>query len=240
MMRYKMNITRLLRVAALLLACLTLFCACGRKPSKLSLENNAFREKNADGVAVSYQKAPVTYRATSALTDAPVFLATGYLSEDFPLYAIENTNSDELLTDDYFDLYYADSYTLPTLVEMKPYMLSLCTVGESSATELERLDEENQAAIDGIVSLLTTSPSYSSEKLLGHEVSATYELLFHSKDYPEFFYVLEYWKFDTEVSFAEGDGEITVEKGVVYDRAERRFYVIGKQLETYFINAQNA
>jgi hypothetical protein len=229
--------TILCRALVLMLACITLLCACAKKAPKLDLENDAFRGKNANGDAVAYQKAPVTYRATSALMNEAVYLATGYLSHDIPLYAIENVDPALLLTDEGFDLYHSEAYSLPTLSEMKPCAISVCTVGSNSATELERLDETDREAISNIVKLLETEASYPQQALLGQSPTETFELLFHSEEYPALYYVLEYWRYDTPVSFAEGDAEITVEKGVVYDREARRFYVIGKQLEDSFINS---
>ena len=223
------------RALALALACLSLLCACAQKAPKLHFENGSFRGKISAKTEVAYQMAPDTYRANSVFPDEVIFLATGYLSTDIPLYAIEGADSALLLTDENFVLYHNESYTLPSLAEMKPFAVSVCETGGNLASEVDRL--ENEEAISGIINLLETEASHPKQSLDAYNVSQRFELLFHSEEYPAFDYVLEYWKYDEPVSFVNGDTEITVAKGVVYDRAARCFYVIGEQLESYFKNS---
>ena len=65
----------------------------------------------------------------------------------------------------------------------------------------------------------------------------TYELLFHSEEYPGFYYVLQYLKFQTPFTYTDGNQTVTEETGVVYDRVNGCFYPIGEILEEYFISA---
>ncbi len=227
MKQRKMKYTRLLRAAALLLACLALFCGCGEKSSELRLENGAFRNEKT---GVAYREASDCYRATSFLQGEPLYLATGLLSDGIPLYAIENTDSNEFLTDENFTLYYNENVTLPTLAEMKPYAISL----SYNATERGKLDENDQAVINELLERLEQDESYPRALLAGSSYER-FELLFYSKEYSGFFYVLEYWKYGEEsFTFVDDGAEISVGKGVIYDRGNDRFYVMGDLLETIF------
>ena len=214
------------RLAALLLACLTLFCACRTKSSELHLENGAFRNEQT---GVAYREAPATYRATSVLQGEPLFRAMGVLSDGIPLYAIEGADADDYLTDEHYTLYYNENVTLPTLAEMKPYAISL----SYNAIERGKLDEGDQEAIDLLMQRLEQDVTYPKSALpaAAHE---RFELLFHSKEYPGFFYALEYWKYENSFTFTHDGKEISVEKGVVYDRGRDCFYAMGDVLEDTF------
>ncbi len=216
----------MLRAVALLLTCLTLFCACRTKSSELRLENGAFRNEKT---GVAYREAPSNYRATSFFKSEPLFLATGLLSDGIPLYAIENTDSNEFLTDEYFTLYYNENVTLPTLAEMKPYAISL----SYNANERGKLDEGDQAAINELLDHLGQDKTYSRALLSGHTYER-FELLFYSEEYPGFFYVLEYWKYEESFTFVHEGEEISVGKGVIYDRGNDCFYAMGDLLEDIF------
>ena len=226
---------RFYRLLALILVCAALFSACGERTVELKLENGAFRNTK-NGVA--YREASANYRATSLLEGEVLFLATGVLSDGVPLYAIENIDSKNFITDENYTLYYNEAITLPTLAEMKPYIISCCVSNGNMAQELGRLDENDQAAIDDLVDILTQGTTFPKEKLLGYSYDR-YELLFHSKEYPGFFYVLEYWKYEESFTFTDGDREYSIGKGVVYDRGNDCFYIMGDILENYFDNASS-
>ena len=228
--------TKFLRIVALLLVCVALLCSCGKQPTKLRLENDVYRAKKLKQVEIAYREAPYTYRATSILEGTVVCLATGGIPDEFPLYAIENADPDNWLTDEYYSLFYNADITLPTLAEMKPYSISLCDVVGDYARERGTLNRDYQAEIDELVKELTEGKSYPKELLSLHD-HTLFELLFHSEQYPEFYYVLEYWKYTEPVVFMDGDQEITVETGVIYDRANGCFYTLGDMLEEYFIKA---
>ena len=229
-----MKRTFILRGMAALLACLSLLVSCGKKAYPLTYEDGVFKNEQKEA---AFLEAPLCYRACSALKSTTVANISGLRVEDIPLYAIENADSTLYLTDDSYTLYYSESLSLPTLAEMKPYYISLGSPGDNSATELDALTENEQAQIDDLVEILTVGTSYPAQKLSAYTPESRFELLFLSKEYPAFFYVLEYWKFTDTTTFMDGDQEITVKKGVVYDRATGRFFIMGSILEDYFINS---
>ena len=196
------------------------------------MKDGAYRGKKE----AAYCEAPQTYRASSILESEEKFIATGGVPDVFSLYAIENADPNKWLTDEHYTLFYNESIELPSLSDMKPYAISLCWVVDGTAKERGRLDQDNAVQVDELVRLISEGPSYPKDMLLLTEHDS-FELLFHSNEYPEFYYVLQYWKFQTPFTFSDGEQTITVETGVVYDRFNGRFYPIGDTLEEYFINA---
>lgn len=228
-----MKTIKRIRSVALLLAILCLLPACTKKAYELELEDGVFQNEKKE---LAFAEAPACYRACSALTGEVIANITGLWSEALPLYAIEGLSTENYLTDANYTLYYNTNLTLPTLAEMKPHYISLGSPGTNSATELDALTESEQTQIDDLVEILTVGTSYPASKITAYTPESRFELLFLSKEYPGFFYVLEYWKYTDPITFSDGDREITVQKGVVYDRAENCFYVMGSILEDYFIN----
>ena len=223
----------IIRWSALLLALLCLLPSCGKGAYDLTLEDGVFQNEKKE---IAFVEAPSCYRACSALTGETVANITGLWSEDLPLYAIDGISPEDYLTDASYTLYYNQNLTLPTLAEMKPYYVAAAYPGSNSAQEGDALTENEQAQINDLVEILTVGTSYSASKISAYTYENRFELLFFSKEYPGFFYVLEYWKYAEPITFMDGDKEITVKKGVVYNRAENRFYVMGSILEDYFIN----
>ena len=230
--RANMKTRKLIRAAALLLACIALFSACGKQAPKLKLEDGAYRTKKD----AAYCEAPSIYRATSVLDNEAVYIATGGTPDTFPLYAIENGDPNKWLADENYTLFYSESVSLPTLAEMKPYAISLCWIVNGSPQERAKLDGNHREQVEELVNLLTEGKSYPKDMLLLTE-HESFELVFHSEEYPEFYYVLQYWKFQTPFVYSDGEKNITVETGVVYDRHNGCFYPIGDVLEEYFINS---
>ena len=221
-----------LSVAALFLVLASLLLVLKARTPKLTMEDGAYRAKKS----VAYQEAPSLYRASSILNNEAVYLAKGGVSDSFPLYAIENSNPKHWLADENYTLFYSTSKKLPTLAEMSPYAISLCWMVNGTAQERARLDQTHSEQVDELVRLLTEGPSYPKGTLELTEHDSV-ELLFHSEEYPEFYYVLQYWKFQTPFVYFDGEQNVTIETGVVYDRYNGRFYPIGDVLEEYFINS---
>ena len=221
-----------LSIAALLLVLASVLLVFKARTPRLTLEDGAYRTSRS----VAYLEAPSLYRASSILNNEAVYLAKGGVPDSFPLYAIENANSKQWLADENYTLFYNESTKLPTLAEMNPYAISLCWMVNGTAQERARLDQTHSEQVDELVRLLTEGPSYPKGTLLLTEHDSV-ELLFHSEEYPEFYYVLQYWKFKTPFVYSDGEQTVTIETGVVYDRYNGRFYPIGDVLETYFINS---
>ena len=229
-----MKAHRFFRGMALLLACIFLLGACSGRAQKLQLKDGAYRSGGKTEVA--YLEAPSIYRASSLLDGEVIFQANGGAPDSFPLYAIENADTASWLTDENYTLFYNENIKLPSLAEMKPYAISLCWMVNGKPQEQTRLDQAKSDQVAELVRLLTESPSYPKDMLLLTEHDSV-ELLFHSEEYPEFYYVLQYWKFQTPFVYSDGEQTFTVETGVVYDRYNGRFYPIGDVLEEYFLNA---
>lgn len=221
-----------LSIAAVVLVLATLLLVFKNQTPKLTLEDGAYRKKDK----VAYLEAPSLYRASSIMNNEAVYLATGGVPESFPLYAIEDSKSENWLADENYTLFYSASVNLPTLAEMNPYAISLCWMVNGTAQERARLDRDHSQQVDELVRLLTEGPSYPKGTLLLTEHDSV-ELLFHSEEYPEFYYVLQYWKFQEPFVYSDGEQTFTIETGVVYDRYNGRFYPIGDVLEEYFINS---
>ena len=215
---------------ALLLVCTALFSACGKSAYTLTYADGAFENAKKE---LAFQEAPVCYRAASALKGETVANISGFRPNDIPLYAIEGMDADEFLTDDSFTLYYEKGVKLPTLTELNTSHISLSELGNDVAMEIDRL--EDTAAIGELVTMITDGTSYPSQKLAAYSPKR-FEILFFSQDYEGIIYVLEYWKYTDTTTFLDNGQEINVGKGVVYNRAADRFYIMGDVLENHFIN----
>ena len=225
-------------VAFLLVCVIVLLVLLGGTP-KLQLKDGVYRTQSVFKKDIGYREAPSTYRASSILKNKTVYLANDGLGEDFSLNAIENADTERWLADANYTLFYNEEYPLPTLSEMKPCAISLCLSMGKIAEEKGRLDQKQADQVAELVRLLSEGKSYPKGTLLLAEYD-TYELLFHSEEYPDFYYVLQYLKFRTPFSYTDGDQTVTEEKGVVYDRVNGCFYPIGEILEEYFISASGS
>ncbi len=222
----------LMRLAALFMASLFLFCSCGQKTQALTYKDGSYQNEKGDA---SFRRAPMNYRTKSVVTGTVKFnLSRSSKSDPIPLYAIEGVSADDWLTDENFTLYYNSSLTLPSLTEMNPYAITKCRSDDQTGTVLGQIGEDQQSAIDDVIEILTQGVSHPAEKVAAFP-SEYCELLFESKEYPGFFYVLEYWIYDEDMQYVDENGEIEASTGIIY---EDRYYVMGDILEDYFKSAE--
>ena len=225
----------LLRVSALFMASLLLFCACAKKPKTLTYSDGAYRNEAENA---SFCKASMNYRAQSIIRDTVIFNASrSSKQEPTPLYAIEGLSTSDFLTDESFTLYHSSAITLPSLSDMDPCAIYMRVSGDPTGSLMGYLGEDRKDAIDDLLDIFKNGTSHPGNKI---SVAPTecYELLFESKAYPGFFFVLEYWTYGESVTHIDEAGEIEVKKGIVYDIETDRFFVMGEILEGYFNSAE--
>jgi hypothetical protein len=230
-----MKKTILLRVSALLMASMLLLCACVKKAPTLTYKDGAYQSESND---VAFRKASMNYRAQSIIRQNVIYnLSRSTKQDPTPLYAIEGLSESDWLTDESFTLYHNSSITLPTLTQMNPDTLYMRLSGDPTGSMMGYLGEDQKAKIDDLVDILTNGTSHPGTKIALAPTSC-YELLFESKDYPGFFFVLEYWTYDEDVTHIDEAGEIPMKKGIVYDVVTDRFFVMGEILEGYLNGAE--
>ncbi len=230
-----MRKTILLRVSALLIASLLLFCACAKKAPTLIYRDGAYRSEAGDA---AFCKASMNYRAQSIVREPVIFhLSRNAKQDPTPLYAIDGLSTSEWLTDENFNLYHSSDITLPSLTEMDPSTVYMRVSGDLTGSPVGYLGEEQKDAIDDLVDILTNGISHPGNKI-AFAPTECYELLFESPKHPGILFVLEYWTYDDTVTHIDEAGEIELNKGIVYDIETDRFFVMGEILEDYFNNAE--
>lgn len=199
------NITKILSAA---LACL-LLTACSLDLVSFQYGDGQLYNKRQ---GLYYKAAPTSY--------APVVIgdAYGYYKDmDMTLYGIKGQDPAQWLTQENnggaTTVFYNIDLTLPTIAEMAPHTVYICT-GEEITYSVGTIDD--QTAIDTLVDLFTNGEAVEWPLV---DAVVTYDLLFLGDAYPFLYYHLTYGE------FPEGT--------FLYDRNTKRCVAIGDTLTTW-------
>ena len=165
---------------------------------------------------LAYNAAPTNYEPAS------VGNPYGYYKDmDMTLYEIAGLDPKEWLTQEYAGsattIFYSDDQTLPTLTEMSPNKIHICT-GETITYGVASV--EDSAVVGQLVDLYMNGEAVEWPML---DSLDTYELKFVSVTHPHLYYNLTYYEY---------------EEGIyIYDRNSKRCVEIGDLLENWIENS---
>lgn len=196
----------LLTAALALLLCLMTLASCGvtLEPG----EEGLYDEDNQ----LYYSHASTVYEATALLEEYGKLRVTD--KESYVLYTIPGMDGTEMLATEDNNVVYSNKVSMPTLLEMAPSALHICTDGATSVHEL--------ATINDTVELAALVLAYEDGESLTYPAATplrSYKVRFGSVTYPGFYYTLTY------VEYAE---DLTVEdenygKYFLYSAFDNRF-----------------
>lgn len=165
---------------------------------------------------LAYNAAPTNYEPVS------VGNPYGYYKDmDMTLYEIAGLDPKEWLTQEYAGsattIFYSDDQILPTLTEMSPNKIHICT-GETITYGVASV--EDSAVVGQLVDLYMNGEAVEWPML---DSLDTYELKFVSVTHPHLYYNLTYYEY---------------EEGIyIYDRNSKRCVEIGDLLENWIENS---
>ena len=196
----------LLILSAILLCAMTLVsCKTTLKPGDKGLY-----DKQND---ITYSHASTVYEATSLLKEYGKLALTS--KESYALYTIPGADPTVMLATEDFNIVYAAEYVMPTLLEMSPSIIHICTDSSTSVHEIQRIED-----VVIIASIVTDFTSGTNLPYPAGSPLRSYKVRFESTQYPGFYYTLTY------VEYAE-DVEID---GVSYGR-----YFLRSAFEDIFV-----
>ncbi len=164
---------------------------------------------------VSYYHVSPVYEARSLLKEYGKLTVTDDLS--YQLFTIPGAEPTEMLSTEDYNIVCATNIDMPTLMEMMPTALLIC----SDFNALKRMEEPAEVA-----ALANTYTEGESIPYPGTSPLRSYKIRFESMAYPGFYYTLTY------VEYAE---DLVVEdenygKYFLYDVSSPRFVPIGKEI----------
>lgn len=189
-----MNVS-ILKKSLLILLAVTL-CALSLASCKTTLkpgDNGLYDNQNK----ITYCHASTVYEATKLVKEYGKLALTQ--KESYDLYTIPGTDPTEMLATEDFNIVYAAGITMPTLLEMAPSVIHVCTDGTETVHEIQRI--EDTVAVASIVTEFTAGENlpYPAGSPL-----RSYKVRFESTQYPGFYYTLTYVEYASDV---EIDGE---------------------------------
>lgn len=208
-MKYTLKKALLLGLSSLLL--LTSLTSC--KVNLQSGDNGLYDKQHG----ISYCHASPVYEAISLLKEYGKLTVTD--TETYTLYTIPGMDPTEMLATEDFNIVYADNLDMPTLMEMMPTILRVCT----DSHEIKRLED----AI--VVSKLVNE--YSSGESLeypGITTLRSYKVRFESVNYPGFYYTLTYVEYANDLTIEDKN----YGKYFLYNAFDQRFVPVGDGIHT--------
>jgi len=167
-------------------------------------------------LGLAYNTAPVYYEPVA------IGNAYGYYGKgDLTLYEITGLDPKEWITEGNVGgiatVFYREGLTLPTLAEMAPEQIYVCT-GDEVIFGVATVDDS-----DAVAELVRLYTEGEEDVMPISDSLIRYDLRFSSKTYPSIYYNLTYYEH---------------EEGVyLYDRVEKRYIPIGDLLESWIENS---
>ena len=179
-----------LRKPLLILLAVTL-CALSLASCKTTLkpgDNGLYDNQNK----ITYCHASTVYEATALVKEYGKLALTS--KESYDLYTIKGADPTEMLATEDYNIVYAAGLTMPTLLEMAPTILHICTDSSTTVHEVHRM--EDSVSIASIVTNFTAGEnlSYPAGSPL-----RSYKVRFESTQYPGFYYTLTYVEYASDV-----------------------------------------
>ena len=199
---------------ALVIGLTSLLCAVSLVSCKVNLQSgdNGLYDKKND---ISYCHASPVYEAISLIREYGKLTVTD--TESYALYTIPGMDPTEMLATEDFNIVYASDYELPTLMDMTPTILRVC----SDAIEIKRL--ENAVTVAAIVGDYTNGENLPYP---GTTPIRNYKVRFESVQYPGFYYTLTYVEYANDL---EIDGK-SYGKYFLYNAFDQRFVPVGDEI----------
>lgn len=204
-----------IKIAAGILASLSLLTACSGSLVNLTYEDGQMQNKR---LRLAYTPAPTTYQPVS------IGEAYGYYKKsDMTLYEITGLDPKNWLTQEYAGsattIFYSDDVTLPTLSELQPDKILVCS-NEEITYAVATIQEQD--IIDSLVNAFENNESCEWPLI---DAINTYDMKFYSEEYyPHLYYNLIYGE------FPEGK--------FLYDRNTKHCVDIGSILDSAFSSEQ--
>lgn len=252
------RIFRALRPFAMLLCCALLLASCSNL-NTIKFKNEEYHDSKND---ITYRQAPLNYEAVK-IADKAVARVKKSVGDDILLYPVDGMETEQMLANDLYEIFYADGITLPNVWDMGIREIYICKTQTISA-QLATIDTEKD--VDEILALYRYGTGISKNKISMEQASDHYYLKFVSTTHPYLYYCLEYLTFSQEVIIYESiantaeftpkyqgvtvtfedyeyteNGETFVEHlaayhfgtGILYDRASGICYAAGSLINPY-------
>lgn len=141
---------------------------------------------------ITYNHASTVYEAVSLVKEYGKLAVTS--KESYTLYTVPGTDPTEMLATEDYNILYATGYTMPTLLEMAPTVVHICSNASDMVYELCRMDDT--VDISSIVMAVTTGENvpYPATGSL-----RSYKVCFESPQYPGFYYSLTYVEYSQDL-----------------------------------------
>ena len=242
---------QLLSFFSLLLVGVLLLTSCAKLPA-LKYDGEKYTNPKT---GVSYFSAPDVYQAVSRDENAEVARLEQKGVGDLVLYAVGGVNTTKLLTDEYYTLFYATDYKLPTLEEMNP---DVAYITQTINLSWVVAQIETPSEIAALISAFRTQKGFPIQEIDVALTKEAYDLKFASEDYGGFYYCVTYWQFSGDVLIYEEiedvnnfsvtypgiayeteeyNGDLYVVynfgSGILYDRITRQCYPAGDLVSNY-------
>lgn len=143
---------------------------------------------------ITYVNASTVYEATELVKEYGKMQLTD--ADTYTLYTIPDEDGTAFLATEEYDILHASDRKMPTLLEMAPSALHICTDGSERVHIIHTM--ENQVTLASIVQLYTDGASIPTPDATP---TRQYTVRFASTEYPGFFYKLTYLEYATDVTY---------------------------------------
>ncbi len=205
----KSTLKKILLIGLSSLLLLTSLVSC--KVNLQSGDNGLYDKKNH----ISYCHASPVYEAISLLKEYGKLTVTD--TESYTLYTIPGMDPTEMLATEDFNIVYADSLDMPTLMEMMPTILRVCT----DSLEIKRLEDAVMVA-----KLVNEYMSGESIEYPGITTLRNYKVRFESVNHPGFYYTLTYVEYANDLTIEDKN----YGKYFLYNAFDQRFVPVGDEI----------
>lgn len=198
----------------LLLGLTSVLVALSLSSCKVTLQSgsNGLYDKAND---ISYNHASTVYEAIALVKEYGKLTVTD--TESYVLYTIPGMDPTEMLATEDCNIVYASDYDMPTLMEMMPTLLHICT----DSHEIKRLEDAVAVA-----SLVHDYAEGESIAYPGITPLRSYKARFESVNYPGFFYTLTYVEYADDLTVDEK----SYGKYFLYNAFDQRFVPVGDEI----------
>lgn len=199
---------------ALVIGLTSLLCAVSLVSCKVNLQSgdNGLYDKKND---ISYCHASPVYEAISLIKEYGKLTVTD--KESYVLYTIPGMDPTEMLATEDFNIVYSSELDMPTLMEMMPTILRVCT----DSHEIKRM--EDAIVVASLVNDYTEGESLAYP---GLTPLRSYKARFESVNYPGFYYTLTYVEYSEDLVI-EGKN---YGKYFLYNSFDQRFVPVGDDI----------
>ncbi len=201
---------------ALLVGLTSLLCAMSMTACKVTLQSgdNGLYDKKND---ISYCHASPVYEAISLIKEYGKLTVTD--TESYTLYTIPGMDPTEMLATEDFNIVYASDIDMPTLMQMMPTILRVCT----DSHEIKRI--EDAVVVSSLVNDYTEGESIPYP---GTTPLRSYKVRFESVNYPGFYYTLTYVEYADDLKIEDK----SYGKYFLYNAFDQQFVPVDDDIHT--------